>query len=230
MKKLAIRYFWFIIGMLINSFGIACITKANLGTSQISGIPYILSLQFHKFTFGEFTFLFNMLLILLQLILLKRDFKPFQFLQIGATIVFSYFIDVSMQILSGFQPSNIILCLLSLLIGCAILAIGISIEVAPNVLMVPGEAIVKALALVTDKKFGTVKIFFDITLIAIAVVLSFFFFKQLNGIGLGTILSAILVGRLVNYCNARFPIIEKFWLYNRIQAWLGDVSSDSSLR
>lgn len=48
------RYILFFIGVFINSFGISVITKANLGTSPISSVPYVLSLNF-PFSLGEFT-------------------------------------------------------------------------------------------------------------------------------------------------------------------------------
>ena len=70
------KWLYFIIGVLINSFGIALITKGALGTSPISSIPYALSLQFPSFSFGMTTFLVNSLFILVQIILLKKDFKP----------------------------------------------------------------------------------------------------------------------------------------------------------
>ena len=102
-----------------------------------------------------------------------------------------------MNLLSAFEPETIIIKLILLFIGCFILAIGISIEVAPNVIVVPGEGVVRALALVialkkSKIKFGTVKIYFDITLIVIACILSFIFFGELNGIGIGTIIFYLL--------------------------------------
>ncbi len=63
-------------------------------------------------------------------------------------------------------------------LGCIILAFGIVVEVSPNVLMVPGEGVVHALSTVTKMKLGTTKIIFDVTLIAIATVLSFVFFRR----------------------------------------------------
>ena len=48
------RYIVFIIGLFINSMGVSLITKADLGTSPISSIPYVLSLNF-PFSLGEFT-------------------------------------------------------------------------------------------------------------------------------------------------------------------------------
>ena len=209
MSTLIKRYFFFILGLIINSFGVAFITKSALGTSQISSIPYVLSLKFTNLSFGQTTFIFNMLFILIQLLILKKDFRPIQFLQIAANILFSSFIDVSMTLLTGLNPQTIPLRTLSLLVGCAILAVGISVEVAPDVIKVPGEGIVHAMARVSVMEFGKVKIRFDVTLIIIAIVLSFLFFQRLNGVGLGTIVSAILIGPMISFVNRHLPGIEK---------------------
>lgn len=86
MKKLFFRYIWFILGILINSFGIAFITKASLGTSPISSVPYVLSFRF-PLSFGGFTFLLNMLFILGEVVLLRRQFRPYQYLQIVVNMI-----------------------------------------------------------------------------------------------------------------------------------------------
>ena len=200
------RYGWFILGVVLNSFGIALITKAALGTSPISSLPYVLSFAFAP-SLGQFTFLVNLLFIAGQALLLRRDFAPVQLLQILVNVVFSGCIDVSMALLGWLQPDSLPLQLLSLAAGCAVLAFGISMEVAPDVLMVPGEGMVKALSRATHHKFDSTKMAFDVTLVATAAVLSLLFFHRLQGLGLGTILSALLVGRLVNLCNRRLPLI-----------------------
>ncbi|MBM6869025.1 YitT family protein [Pseudoflavonifractor phocaeensis] len=208
MKSMVQRYFWFFIGVAINSFGVAFITQAALGTSPISSVPYVLSLKFTP-TLGQFTFVFNLLFILIQFLLLRKRFPPIQFLQIVVNLFFSACLDVSMDLLAFLQPEHFLARLVCLLIGCAVLALGISIEVAPNVLMVPGEGIVKALAVVTGKRFGSIKVLFDVTLILIAVILSLLFFHRLNGLGLGTIVSALIVGQIVNFINRHFPAISR---------------------
>lgn len=206
-KSLVFRYLFFILGIAVNSFGVAFVTKSALGTSQISSVPYVLSLQFPWLSFGMTTFLCNMVYILIQIILLKKDFHPVQFLQIAANFLFSWLIDLSMRILDFFQPEALWARILSLLAGCLILGLGISIEVAPDTIAVPGEGIVRAIARTTGFRFGSVKVGFDLTLIVIAVVLSFLFFGRLNGIGAGTVVSALVVGRIVNVINRRLPLI-----------------------
>ncbi len=207
MKQTIYRYAWFILGIVINGFGVAAITKAALGTSPISSVPYVLSLRF-PFSLGQFTFVFNMFIILAQVVLLKKDFKPFQFLQIGVTFLFSACIDLSMALLSYLNPQGILACLISLLAGCAILAFGISVEVAPDVLMVPGEGLVSAITRVTGKRFGSVKVAFDTTLMVCALILSLIFFRGINGLGIGTIVSALIVGKIVNFFNRRLKLIS----------------------
>lgn len=201
------RYFWFVIGVMIISFGVALITKAGLGTSPISSIPYVLSLQF-PFTLGQFIFIINMFFILAQFILLKKDFEPIQFLQIFANVIFSVCVDISMNLLNWLTIDNFIVGLFSLLIGCCLLALGIAIEVAPDVLVIPPEGIVRVITTIVNKKFGTIKVIFDVTLVSIAVILSFLFFGKLNGLGLGTIISAIIVGHIVNFINQKFLLIS----------------------
>lgn len=201
------RYIWFVLGVMINSLGIALITKAALGTSPISSLPYVLSFAF-PLTLGQFTFLVNLIFIAGQIVLLRREFAPIQLLQLVVNVVFSGCIDVSMNLLGWLQPQNAVLQLVSLVAGCAVLALGISIEVAPGVLMVPGEGMVSALTHATKRRFGSTKIAFDVTLVATAAVLSLLFFHRLQGLGLGTILSALLVGRLVNMYNRRIPLIS----------------------
>lgn len=209
MKQMMTRYLYFVLGVAINSFGVAFITKSALGTSQISSVPYVLSLRFPSVSFGMTTFLVNLLFILIQVLLLKKDFQPVQLLQIAVNVLFSALIDVSMTLLSFFQPEAFWLRILSLLAGCVILAVGISIEVAPDVLVVPGEGAVRAISRTTGMKFGSAKIYFDVSLIVIASALSLLFFGRLNGVGLGTVVSALTVGKFVNIVNRYFPLIRK---------------------
>ena len=98
---------------------------------------------------------------------------------------------------------------LVLVLGCAVLAFGISVEVAPRVLMVPGEGIVQAIAAVTGWRFGNVKTAFDATLVSTALLLSLLFFHRLQGLGIGTIFSALAVGRFVDLYNRRLPLISR---------------------
>ena len=94
---------------------------------------------------------------------------------------------------------------------------------APDVLVVPGEGIVRALAQTTKIKFGTVKVYFDVTLIVIAGILSLLFFQKFNGVGIGTVVSAIVVGRFVNWINLHFKSIQKIHALAESDSMLGEM-------
>ena len=184
------------------------ITKGALGTSQISSIPYVLSLQMPSISFGMFSFIMNMVYIVLQALLLRRQFKPIQLLQIVVNVVFSASIDVFMAMLSFYAPQQLFTRVLSAVAGCIVLAFGISVEVAPDLIMVPGEGIVAAISKVSGRRFGSVKVMFDVTLILIAALLSWLFFGNIVGVGVGTLLSAVSVGQFVNLINRHVPLLQ----------------------
>lgn len=116
MNKLK-RYLIFLVGLFINAFGVSFVTKASLGTSPISSIPYVLSLNF-PLTLGNFTIIFSILLILLQIVILRKNFKIENILQIPVSIVFGYFIDLTMYMLFWVDPQNYLVKLAALLVGC----------------------------------------------------------------------------------------------------------------
>lgn len=132
-------------------------------------------------------------------------------LQLGISVIFSVALDLYMPFLSVLQGHSWPLAGVILLIGCAVLAFGICLEVASQVLMVPGDGIVKAIAQTANIRMGTAKVAFDSTLVAMALGLSLFYggAQTFAAIGVGTIVSAMTVGRLVNFFNRRLFFIER---------------------
>lgn len=202
------RYIVFIIGLFVSSFGVSMITKADLGTSPISSIPYVLSLRF-PFSLGEFTILFSLLLIVLQLIILRRNFKLEHVLQIPVSIVFGYFIDFSMLILGFVEPHMYIMKLAYLLIGCMILGIGVYAEMLANVVMLPGESFVRAVVHTWKTDFGITKIIFDVSMSVTAGILSFVLLGRLSGVREGTVAAALLVGFIARFISRRLAFLPQ---------------------
>jgi uncharacterized protein len=212
-KNLLPRLVVFCLGLIVNSTGIALITKAGLGTSQISSVPYVLTFQFPWLSFAMGTFSINVVFILVQIALMGRRFFPVQLLQIVVNVVFSSALGVAMSALGWLAPSSLPLQLLTLALGCCVLGCGIAIECAPEVIFVPGEGIVYAIAEVTGKKLGTVKLVFDAVLVIASVSLSLVLFGELRGVGVGTIVTVFITGNVVNFANAHFGFLS------RVRSW-----------
>lgn len=203
------RYTLFFIGIIINSFGVSFVTKASLGTSPISSIPYVLSLKFIP-TLGMFTLYVSMLLIFVQLILLREKFPKSYFLQIPVTIIFAYFIDVTMKLLSFIKPETYYMKLIYLLIGCLILGFGVFLEMIADVVMLPGEAFVNAVSTTFHTDFGKTKVVFDSTMTISAGIIGMVLCQSIVGVREGTIIAAILVGMIARAFKRKFGFMEQY--------------------
>ncbi len=208
MNKLK-RYLIFLVGLFINALGVSLVTKASLGTSPISSIPYVLSLNF-PLTLGNFTIIFSILLILLQILILRKNFKIENILQIPVSIAFGYFIDLTMYMFFWVNPQNYFIKLIALLAGCIVLGFGVYMEVLADVVMLPGESFVRAIVQTWNTNFGTTKIIFDSSMTIIAGVLSFVFFSKLNGVREGTIIAALLVGFIARLFGKHLEFIKPY--------------------
>lgn len=113
-------------------------------------------------------------------------------------MVFGYFLDLILWGLSWLTPQNIIVKLLVLLAGCAVLGLGVSLEVRADAIMLPGEGFVKALSAKTGREFGQMKVCSDATMTVIALFISLLLFHQIRGVGAGTVIAAFLTGAAAN--------------------------------
>lgn len=214
------RYALFVVSLFINAFGISFITKALLGTSPITSVMYVLSM-FTSLTIGQWTILINLLFVACELLLmtwqeLKSDLRMY-LLQIPISLCFGTFIDCSMNILHWLEPHSYPMQILSLLVGCFILAVGIALEVKVSVAMVSGEYFVKVIAHRFRGEFGFVKLGFDVTLVMLACVLSFIFMGEIRGVREGTVVAALLVGPIVHYISPCYRVLDK-WIKADAQA------------
>lgn len=203
------RYAVFLCGVATTGFSISLITKAGLGTPPISSLPYVLC-EIFSFSFGTFTFVFNLALIFGQLLLLKKEFTPAQYLQIPVTLLFSCVIDLVMFLLSGLTveayPARIAL----LLAGCVTLGFGIALQVVAEAIYIPGEGLVRAIAAKLKKEFGIIKTVFDSGMVTMAVILSLACCQAVVGFREGTIIAALIVGSIVRFFIRRLQPVREW--------------------
>ncbi|WP_018295543.1 YczE/YyaS/YitT family protein [Corynebacterium lubricantis] len=203
--SLIIRLIISVIGVTIMMSGVAMVTLAGLGTSPISAVIWVLTLH-GGLSFGGWTAVWNLMLIVLQLLILRGRFPKSGWWQLAALGVSSLTLDLWMNVLSWVETSNYALQLVTLCIGIFLLALGVSISVTPKLLFMPGEGLVVAISTVTGWDFSKVKIGNDVTLVVLAVILSFILFGQLEGIREGTVIAAFMIGTVVGWVT---PTVQR---------------------
>ena len=197
-KELVKRYAVFIVSLFVMAIGVAMTKKAELEVSPISSVANVMSIQFTSLSIGNWLIIWNCVLILGQILFLRKKFQPVQLMQIPLSFLFGYFTDFGMWLMSFFDTDTYAVKMIFVIVGTVILGFGVALSVIANVVMNSGEAFVKAVSDVTHKDFGNLKIGFDVSCVVVSVVLSLIFFKmKIVRTREGTIIAALTTGILV---------------------------------
>lgn len=204
MSKLFVRYLIFIVGLYFLSLGIVLIVSSTLGTTPISSVNYVVSSN-TSISLGTATFMINVLLILGQFWLVrgvatKKDILEIV-LQIPFSFIFSVFIDFNMALFDGVHPESYIVCLMLLAAGCLSQSVGVVLELKPNVSIMSAEGFVKYASRRYGIDFGKLKVRFDVTLVATAVILSLVMTGRIDGVREGTVVAALMTGYIVMFLS-----------------------------
>ena len=197
-EKLA-RFVIYLLGMVLLALGITLNTKAGLGASAIVSVPYTIS-RGTGLDFANLTLITYCVLVLAQFFIKGKKRNWLDLLQILVSIVFTRFMalfqsGISYQ--SGFLPTDLLVLALGILLTGTGAAMTVDMRLIPN----PGDGIVSSLAEHFRKELGFSKNCFDLFCVVCSLVIGFFFGSPFLGIGLGTVLSMVGVGRVIYFFN-----------------------------
>lgn len=201
------QHCWLLISLYIMTLGVALCVRSCLGSSVISSIPMAFALAGQEnlapsLTIGGYTNIMNIILVALQIVVLRKQFEPVQLFQLIIGFLFGALIDLNMILTSYLDYSKLWQQIAAQLVGCTVMAVGISMEVRCGSVTMPGEGIQVAVSRVSGLPFAKVKIIIDTILVILAVVSCYVFWGawQWNIIGPGTLFAMIYVG----YCVKLF--------------------------
>lgn len=221
MKKsnIAVRVFFYILGFLIMTAGIAISVKSNLGVSPVSSIPYTMTCVW-GIEMGLATVIFHVCLVILQLILLRKSFELKNLFQIPVGILFGGFTTLCNSLAAFFpNPDALWIKLVMMLVSTFLIALGIFFYVPASIIPLAGEGAMLAVSKVTKVAFSTVKICFDISMVVISAVVCLVALHSFGSVGIGTVIAAFFVGlelKLITklFGNARDKILHPKSLEN----------------
>lgn len=195
------RWIIWILGINVLAFGIVLNTKTGLGCAAVSSVNYVIS-RLLPIGFGTASTLLYLVLIAIQLLIVKRLEKGI-LAQIPFSILFGLITDIYDQ---GIQisPADFLSQFIILLIAIALTALGIYLFMKADIVYNPVEGMTKTLADHFDRPVGTIKSIFDLFMVGCSLVLCFLFAGKMIGIGIGTIVSALLCGRMISIYAALF--------------------------
>ena len=220
-KEEVISFLWqhilLLVSLYVMTFGVAACVRSQLGSSVISTIPYVMASAgkmldyIPGWTIGGYTIMMNAIFVVLQILILRRNFEWVKLFQLAIGFIFGMFIDLNMVLTQWMVSENILVNALVQIAGCTILGFGIAMEVKCGSVTMPGEGISIAIHKVTGWPFPKAKIRVDITLVVLAVLFCFLLLGSWKWeiVGIGTLFAMVYVGVTVRLFNKHLAWFDR---------------------
>ena len=185
---------------------------SNLGISQLNAWPYVLS-QALSVSMGTMVTAVFVLFVLIQILILRRDFRPVNLLQIIASILFGAFVNLCNSLVAQIPlPDFYPVRLLCSIVSVVVMAVGVVLYLTANIVPLSSEGVVLAVQQKTGKPFSSLKLGFDILLVILALLSSRIFLRKwFVGVREGTVLAAVCLGPLIGmFSRLLRPGVQRF--------------------
>lgn len=202
-NPLVTRWVIYLAGMISLAAGLTLNTKTGLGASAIVSVAHTISLC-TGFTLGNITLVTYVLFIAAQFVLKGSKRNWLDLLQLVVSVVFTRVLDFMKTAVTYQSGQSLVSDLLLLVLAIVLTGTGaamvLSMELVPN----PADGIVNAISMRSGKEVGICKSCFDIVNVAVALLIGLFNGNALMGIGIGTVISVLCIGRYISIFNKFF--------------------------
>lgn len=205
----AIRIVLYVIGLFFMALGVAFAVNSNLGVSPVTSLPYVVSLITNT-ALGTCVIIVYGIYIVLQILILRREFRIINLTQIIFSTIFGYFTDFTKWLLADFTLPTYAGQLVMLAISIVVVAFGVFLYMEVDLVPMPMEGLTQSIAKKVGKPFHNVKIVVDCSSVVLGIILSFVFLHGLLGIREGTVITAIVVGKVMGLFKKPLqPVVQK---------------------
>ncbi len=212
------RLLVYFLGLFIMAIGVVFSVRSSLGVSPVTCLANVtyqifgVSMGITPLSLGVCTTLTYCVYILVEVLILRKDFQPQMLLQVVASTIFGFMVTLASNLFSFLPvPQTYVMRLVFLILSIPMVALGVMLYLAPNILPTPGEGLSLAVSKKIGKPVATCKMIVDCCLVLTSAVVSFVYFHGLVGVREGTLISALMVGfvmkRMMRVCN---PFLLKF--------------------
>ena len=207
--QFVIRVGVYCLGLLLLAFGVAVSVNSNLGVSPVNSLPYVIS-KILNVPLGSCVTVVFCSYIVLQILILRREFQPVNLLQILFSTLFGYFVDFAKLVLGDFAIPTYAGKLVMLAVSIVLIALGILLYMDAQLVPMPMEGLTASIAKKLGKPFPTMKTIVDCVVVGTGIVLCFVFLGGLNGIREGTVITAIVTGKIIAWLRKPLsPVLKK---------------------
>ncbi len=185
--------------VIINSFGVVLMLYSGSGISAISSVPYAFSEVFTRLSLGTWTYIFQGLLIFSLMVMRKRFVWQYLF-SFVVGFAFSEMLDVH-EAWINVLPTGFGFRVMYFVISYMLICFGIALSNHCKLPIIPTDLFPRELADITGVRYSRIKVSFDVICLALTGILTELFLGRLDGLGIGTILAAFTMGKVIGIIN-----------------------------
>lgn len=183
--------------VVMNSLGVVLMLRSGAGISAISSVPFAFSEVLPRLSLGTWNYLFQGLLVF-SLMILKKRLVPQYLFSFVVGLAFGKMLDVhelwvnTLPLGPGWQVLYFVLSYL-------ILSLGIAVSNRCGLPIIPTDLFPRELSEIISAKYSRIKISFDVICVAVTAAMTVLFLGHLEGLGIGTILAAFTLGKMIGF-------------------------------
>ncbi|MCR1897689.1 DUF6198 family protein [Irregularibacter muris] len=200
MEKLKIyNLFLFLLGLACLSLGVVLVVKSDLGISVATSVPYVFSLYFTKLSFGQWNYIIHGFSLLLLVIMIKK-LTVKHLMSFIVAFLFGVTIDLFGGLLTFYTASTLVERIMLFILSSVVISVGLASLIKSNYPILPFDTFVKEITEIKNIKYKKFKTGFDLVCFTISFASSMLFFRKLQGLHIGTLVSAIILGSMIGSC------------------------------
>lgn len=211
-----IRVLFYCIALFFMALGVAFSANSDLGISPVNSLPYVIS-DIVKKQPGTCVTIVFCIYIVVQILLLRREFNPVNLFQIAFSTIFGYFVNFTRWMVGDFLfPGGYAGRLLMQGFGILFVAFGVFLYLDVDLVPMPMEGMTMAIAKKAGRPFTTIKTIVDCSTVAIGIVLTIACLHRIpfidSGVRIreGTIIAALVTGKVIQLIKKPLsPIVQK---------------------
>ncbi len=217
-KKVFYTELSYVVAMFLMAFAAACTAKSGFGVSMVVAPAYILHLKMAEllpwFSFGVAEYLFQGLLVLMT-VLVMRKFKKGYLFSFVTAVLYGTLLDGAVALIAPLPADAFWMRAGWILLGATLCSLAVSLFFHTYISPEAYELIVKELAQKFKVDIHKIKRIYDFSSLTLAVVLSFCFFGfgVFRGVGWGTVFCALvnslLIGRWSKLLDRHFEFRDR---------------------
>ena len=204
MPKLMLkRILQYIIGLLLMALAVVLTKRSSLGLAPFSAAPSALN-TITDISLGTTTTILHFVCVCV-ILLTQKKITIKAVLTFFVAFPFGKIIDLIMYFIPAIDGFGFRLIIT--LVGICCTGVGVALINGADLMLPAPDAMLRVISIVYNKKYPTVKIIGDSCWIIFSISIELIFAHKLVSIGLGTVLAAFLVGRIIKLLNSAFPQI-----------------------